>query len=247
MDDRRWLTRFAVTLVVLSALIYMARWLVFGQADEMLRYLVDDLAFIPMQVLLVTLVLDSLLARRERDALLHKLNMVVGAFFSELGTPLIARLMSFDVEACGVKSGLLFRVGWGPKDFADARRKLAASASRMDAEAGDIDALRDLLVSERQFTLALLQNPNLLEHGPFSELLWAVLHLEEELVVRPSLHGLPRADADHLAGDMDRAYRALLREWLAYVEHLSRDYPYLYSLAVRQNPFDDAACVTVGG
>ena len=37
----------------------------------------------------------------------------------------------------------------------------------------------------------------------------------------------------------------LVREWLSYMEHLKSDYPYLFSLAVRTNPFDPNASVQV--
>lgn len=52
---------------------------------------------------------------------------------------------------------------------------------------------------------------------------------------------LPESDVRHLAGDIDRVYGQLAREWLAYTRHLKRDYPYLFSLAVRTNPFDASA------
>ena len=34
-----------------------------------------------------------------------------------------------------------------------------------------------------------------------------------------------------------KAFGALLRQWLANMEHLKAAYPYLYSLEVRRNPF----------
>jgi hypothetical protein len=43
--------------------------------------------------------------------------------------------------------------------------------------------------------------------------------------------------------DIRRAYHLLLREWLGYMAHLHADYPYLFSLAVRTNPFNPAADV----
>ena len=42
----------------------------------------------------------------------------------------------------------------------------------------------------------------------------------------------------------DRA-RGLIAEWIAYMRHLKSDYPYLYSLAVRTNPFDPNASAEV--
>ena len=47
----------------------------------------------PRLAKLVTLIVGRLLTRREKQNLLNKMNMVIGAFFSELGTPLLARLL----------------------------------------------------------------------------------------------------------------------------------------------------------
>jgi hypothetical protein len=43
---------------------------------------------------------------------------------------------------------------------------------------------------------------------------------------------------EHLNFDIKRAYILLVNEWLSYMKHLKEDYPYLYSLAVRTNPFN---------
>jgi len=40
---------------------------------------------------------------------------------------------------------------------------------------------------------------------------------------------------------MKRAHVLLIVEWLAYMKHLKINYPYLFSLAVRMNPFDPNA------
>jgi hypothetical protein len=89
--------------------------------------------------------------------------------------------------------------------------------------------------------MRLLENPNLLEHDSFSNLLLAVFHLTEELAQRTDLHRLTAADLEHLAGDVQRGYLLLIKEWLAYLAHLQSRYPYLFSLALRTNPFDPFA------
>ena len=93
--------------------------------------------------------------------------------------------------------------------------------------------------------MRLLENPNLLEHETFTELLWAVFHLAEELSHRESVEGLTTADYQHLAGDIKRAYELLIREWVIYMKHLKTSYPYLFSLAMRTNPFDPNASVEI--
>ncbi|TLM69484.1 MAG: hypothetical protein FDZ70_09745 [Actinobacteria bacterium] len=138
-----------------------------------------------------------------------------------------------------------FRTGWKAADSDTVRRALNGFDHSLDATRGDLFALRELLTAKRPFLLGLLQNPNLLEHETFTELLWAVLHLQEELDARSSFEGLPASDLAHLSGDLKRAYNAILVEWLAYMRHLSTQYPYLYSLAVRRNPYDPEPSVEV--
>jgi hypothetical protein len=111
----------------------------------------------------------------------------------------------------------------------------------VDVARVDLEALGDFLRSERDFLVRLLENPVLLEHQAFTDTLWAVFHLAEELAYREDKKALPDTDRAHLAGDATRAYRALVGQWLDYLLHLKRRYPYLFSLAVRTNPFDQHA------
>ena len=134
---------------------------------------------------------------------------------------------------------------WSDQQFDDAIRKLKAHQVRMDCERGDLAGLKEFLTARRGFLLGLLENQNLLEHETFTELLWAVFHLMEELDSRRDVLALARPDCEHIAGDIKRAYVILIIEWLAYMRHLKKDYPYLFSLAVRTNPFDPKASVEV--
>ena len=100
-------------------------------------------------------------------------------------------------------------------------------------------------MEKRSFLLALLENPNMLEHETFTELLRAVFHLTEEIQKREDLANLPMADYQHLKLDAERVYNLLIFEWLEYMEHLMNNYPYLFSLAMRTNPFDPEATVEI--
>ena len=85
----------------------------------------------------------------------------------------------------------------------------------------------------------------MLEHESFTNLLWAVFHLTEELIHRHNLRKLPETDYQHLSGDIKRVYHLLIAEWLDYMKHLKKGYPYLFSLAMRTNPFDADASIEV--
>ena len=115
----------------------------------------------------------------------------------------------------------------------------------MDYQRGDLESLKNFLVKKRAFLLALLENQNLLEHESFTDLLWAVFHLTEELEGRINLKNLAVTDYEHICGDIQRAYRQLISQWLFYMRHLKADYPYLFSLAMRTNPFDSQATIQV--
>jgi hypothetical protein len=49
-----------------------------------------------------------------------------------------------------------------------------------------------------------------------------------------------------LAGDIKGAYVSFVTEWLEYMRHLKSDCPYLFSLALRTNPFDPKASPVAG-
>jgi hypothetical protein len=93
--------------------------------------------------------------------------------------------------------------------------------------------------------MTMLENPYLIEHDTFTELMQALFHLTEELRVRERLTDLPDTDYAHLSGDINRVYGLLIREWLVYMKHLKENYPYLFSLAMRTNPFDTNASPVV--
>jgi hypothetical protein len=55
---------------------------------------------------------------------------------------------------------------------------------------------------------------------------------------RESIGQLPESDYKYLAGDIKRTYILIVHEWLRYVKHLKENFLYLFSLAMRMNPFD---------
>ena len=243
--ETRWEILLAAGLVALSAALYGVHYRLFGDAHHIFLYLVGDLAFLPIQVLLVTMILNRLMARRAKRAVLDKLNMVIGAFFSQVGQPLLTRICRYDAQAAEMAGELLVRQTWDAREFARRGARMRTRTGDVDSRRGGLEELRDFLAGHRGFLLGLLENPNLLEHQAFTELMWAVFHLSEELAARPRLDGLPETDYAHLSGDIRRVENLLIAEWLMYLGHQQREYPYLFSLAVRTNPFDAGASVVV--
>jgi len=69
-------------------------------------FLPGDLAFLPIEVLLVTLFLHQLLEKRDREMRLEKLNMVIGTFFSSMGTSLPAYFSDRDLQMGEIRKSL---------------------------------------------------------------------------------------------------------------------------------------------
>lgn len=194
---------------------------------------------------MVASVTELLLSRRERRVRLEKLNMVIGAFFSEAGNALLVYFSDFDSRLEQIKGDLVVRGDWTDAQFREVAERIRGYDYEVDAAKVDFEHLRAFLAARRDFLLRLLENPSLLEHEVFSDLLLAVFHLAEELTHRRKLAELPPADQAHLAGDIKRIYGLLVHQWLDHLHYLKTNYPYLFSLAIRTNPFDETATPVV--
>jgi hypothetical protein len=241
MKRLNWQVRLGVILVLASAILYIVHYAVFRDVHYLFFYLLHDIAFVPIEVLLVTLIIQQLLREREKRSRLEKLNMVIGAFFSVVGTRLLVYLSDFDPKLQTVRKDLIVRQNWTDREFETVAAGLRKYDYGVDIRRIDLEHLRDLLTANRDFMVRLLENPTLLEHETFTELLRAVFHVTEELENRPEFRTLPGTDFAHLAADVKRAYGRLVSEWLDYMRYLKLNYPYLFSLAMRTNPFDQEA------
>jgi hypothetical protein len=193
-----WTFRIALALIAASALFYTIHYLLFHDAHHIFIYMIGDFGFLFIDVLLVLLVIERLLAGREKKSILHKLNMVIGTFFSEVGMELLRRIGDFVENAEKLESDVLINPQWNKKDFLGAQAKAASFKYNIVLDADKLEELRNFLKNKHAFLVRLLENPILLDNQRFTDLLWAVFHLSEELNLRNSLQSLPEGDIAHL-------------------------------------------------
>jgi hypothetical protein len=241
MRSYRWEILLGLSLILASAILYLIHYVLFRDPHHIFIYGLGHLAFLPIEVLLVTMIIHRLLSEREKSIRLEKLNMVIGAFFSEVGTELLAYLSDLDPKLDEIKGALIVTDDWSPNEFDSCCSRLRDYDYDIEVQKVSMANLKRFLVGKRNFLLRLLENPNLLEHETFTDLLQAVFHLTEELAHREDIAQVSEKDSEHLSGDIKRVYGLLVLEWLAYMEHLKAEYPYLFSLAMRTNPFDREA------
>jgi len=236
---------FAAVLVVITVVFFWLQYSFYHRPEEAGFLLFQDLAFLPLEVLLVTMILESIIKEREKRERLDQINILVGAFFSEVGTDAIRRITAFVTNIEPLKDVLHVGTGTSAADFYKAAITVMDYPFKVESTKGDLKDLGMLLYEKKQNLLTMFANPSLLENSRFTSMLWAVYHLMDEIINREDISALPSSDLKHIAGDMERAYRLLAVEWLYYMDHMKNKYPYLFSLAVRKNPFFEKKSVVV--
>lgn len=241
-----WMLSISLILIIASALTYTIHYFIFRDLHHIFIYMIGDFGFLFLDVLLVILFIERLLSRREKRSIMKKLNMVIGTFFSEVGLELLRKFSNFVINSQNLERQLEISPDWEKNDFKKAMLAVKKFPYEIKIDKRDLSEIRQFLLSKRSFLMRLLENPNLLEHERFTDLLWAVFHLTEELVFRGDLLAdLPDTDYDHLNIDLQRAYSQLTIEWISYTAHLKESYPFLYSLAARINPMNPQASPVV--
>jgi hypothetical protein len=234
-----FIIKLALFFFCLSAMMYFVHYLIFRDIHHIFLYLIGDLAFLPLEVLLVVLIIERVLTQREHNAKMLKLNMVIGAFFSEVGNPLLNTLLVHFKNKQDISRQFNITAAWTKSDFKKALAFADQLKIEVDSASLDLVQLKGFLSQRRAFLLTLLQNPVLLEHDRFTDLLWATTHLDEELEARQLPANLTHNDLLHITLDIQRMYDHLVGEWLDYVQHLKTNYPYLFSLILRTHPFQE--------
>lgn len=247
MKRTSWYIVIGVALIAVSVLGFAIQIAIFHRPADTFFYILEDLSFLPISVLLVTLVINELLQAREKSELGQKVNIVIAVFFVELGYDLLRYLSLFDIHLEEMREIAGVREHWSSREFSTMRRRLEQYDYSIDCHCADLKDLKRLLDDKRGVVIELLTNSSLLENVSFTQLLWAILHLSYELQLRPDLDHLPEADYAHLGDDMRRVYVQLVREWLSSVQRLKDRQPYSFSLAMRVNPFAEHTSPIIEG
>jgi hypothetical protein len=185
----------------------------------------------------VTLLIEQFLQIREKRSMARRLNMIIGDFFSEVGSKLLGYLSDLDPNIESLRMLLFQDQNWTDSFVSRTMKTLKRRKQHLKCVSGDLADLREFLLNNRHYLLHIIENKNLLEHDTFTELVWAVFHLAEEVRHRKTTMAITDADRLHLDGDVNHAYKLLVMYWLTHMNHLRIHYPYLFALALDLNPF----------
>ncbi len=188
-------------------------------------------------VTLLTNVVEWFSQRRQYGMHKHRLNMLIGVFFTEVGNQLLHIFTSYDPNIDSVRRDFIITAQWTEKAFMQLHKKLTNYNYTIVPARLELEMLYRILKDKGDLLTRQLENADLIENETYAELLWAVVHLRDELAARPTFYNLPENDIAHIANDTQRAYSLLANQWLDYMLFLKNRYPFLFSLASRTNPF----------
>ncbi|WP_160680434.1 hypothetical protein [Clostridium sp. C8-1-8] len=228
-------------MFTVSLIFYFLQIYIFHDQRDTAFYLLQDLAFVPLQVIIVTILIDQIVKYKEQQDNFKKISVVIGAFFTETGVNAIRNLSAFNLNFHEICKNLSIGDNWTDKDYNNAIKEFKELNITIDSKASDLKLLKEFIFSNRQNILTMFENKTLLEHNNFTDMLWSLYHIYDELNFRDNLYDLEEEDFLHLSIDIKRCYQLMVVEWLNYMSHLKTEYPFLYSLAVRKNPFSDKA------
>lgn len=138
MSELNWQLLVGCFLMMLSGVVYYLQIIMFDNVHDTLFYLLQDLAFVPVQILLVTLLVNQLLSMREKRVMLKKMNMVIGVFFSEIGLGLVKTCCNFDHHGDQLKKEMMVAVDWSAQQFREAHQVALKHDYKIDSQKGDL-------------------------------------------------------------------------------------------------------------
>lgn len=230
--------RLAFLLLLTSIIAYTLHFIIFHDLHHILLYGLHELAFIPIEVLVVSLVLEKIIQQIEKREMQSKAKMVIGAFMSEIGIELLSMVagkIRKNQESILSKEKLEEVLNFEEKEMREFLRDFLSSFE-LDVDLRTLTSIKELLEAKRAFLVGIFENPVLSLDESFTKLIFATLHLSDELSYRKDFSKLPPEDIEHLKNDLKRVFDALVWEWLTYLKFAKKHYPYLYSLYLRTNP-----------
>jgi len=238
---RRELVGIASILVAASVLVYSVNYLIFHDLHHIFLFLLSDLAFSFLEVIVVGLIIERVLSSREKRNMLYKLNMISGVFFSKVGTKLLGLLLEMFKNREGICPCLSIGEDWTHSNFTNARNLLSKIDIKPDYRPADLQNLKDFLNQHDSFLLEIITDPVVLEHEEGVEVLWAVSHLSDELNTIKIGDKDSQTTEEIVIEEAKRLYHMLSIEWLNYMEFIQHKYPLYYKTLLHTNQFKIAS------
>lgn len=159
-------TYMILALLLASFSIYMIQIVKFQDIRNTAFYFLQDVAFLPVQIAIVTVAIGKILNQREKRERLKKTNIMLSTFFSEVGNDLLEQLHALNATPRELEAYLVVDKAWDNRKFKMAALNIQNYNFDIHCIASDFINLKQNLVEKRYVILLMLQNPNLLNMIP---------------------------------------------------------------------------------
>jgi len=227
-----WLIFFGVLLLTTSATVYLFHYMIFRDAHHIFLYLIGDIGFVPLEVILITMVFHKFLLRKEKHVKFEKLNAVVGVFFTRVGNDLIQFLSQYDLQYEETKKFIDVHNDWTTSDFDKKIKEFRTYKANIDTDQIPLSVLQRIIKKEESLILQVFGNTDMLDSYSLAYLFHTMFHLIDNLDHstkngRTSLHKLDI--------NVEKLYTFLIYRWLHYTKHISEFYPHHYPTLVNKH------------
>lgn len=227
---KRHLTILSIFLLMISLILYISQVMIFRQPETTAFYIFQDLAFLPVTIAIATLVVGYLMEEHDRQERINRTRMLTSSFFTDVGNELLRILITqghYEIplllltDECKNKTEeelkhsiekMNFQVSWTPETERE---------------------IQNLLDAQHDSMLIITSNPALLDHEIFTDMLWAIFHLKDEMKGRAS-ENISSADQKHLESDAKRVFDLLLLDWMNHLNYMKKEYPYYYDKSTKE-------------
>jgi hypothetical protein len=242
MKPTKWKTLFSIKLIIASIIIYILHYLIFKDSHHIFIFLLEDIAFIPLEVLFVSLVIHKFMDNKEKELILEKLYILIGVFFNEVGNQVIKEITPAVNSKNNVCNSFfddkILNEDVTDKEFNKYINTIKNTETDIQIKNIDIKKLANFLEEKRSFLINILQNPMLLEHDAFTTLIRYLFYLGDQLSHHLNCDCLEEDDLKIVKKEIEKLYPLLLYEWYNYIKHLKADNEYVFSIVLKNNPFN---------
>lgn len=220
MSNKR---RVIIILFVTSIVVYGLQMLIFKDPKTTGFYFLQDVAFMPLTIVIATVMIGAIFEEHDKKERIERTKMLTSAFFTEVGEELLQLL----VEASDSYKQMTDLFDDVP-DEAELKMHIKDMKLHVKLTSERAIELRNTLDVHYMFITINASNPALLEHEKYTDMLWSIYHLRDELKMR-DLDRMTKEERKHLEIDATRVLNNLLINWVSHVRYVQKEYPYFYA------------------
>ncbi len=219
-----------VILLLISICLYGIQIMIFRDPATTEFYLLQDLAFMPITIIIATIVVGEILNEKEKRERESNTRMLTSTFYTQVGASFMNMLIQASENEVEIRNILQKQVNT-EKEIKQMQEEVKQLNCQIHLTEDIYREVTHIVSENRMAILVLSSNPMILEQRSFTNLLWGMFHLEDEFRIRGAYHQLSQEDKAHIAEDLEKVLQLLLLNSIPNAKYLKDTYPHLYKTA----------------